>query len=206
MRQKYEVFIGDFHLVIGEKADFSPQLELAQTQWDTLLEVVTKAFYHSQEQRVWWQHNMPEEAIQALCDHFVHLQAAGGIVQHVDGDYLAIHRLGIWDLPKGKVEEGEEIAATAVREVEEECGLSHLTLHQPLMRTWHGYVHKGRLIVKTTHWFFLTTHYSGELKPQIEEDIQLVQWMPSDHFRSAMAQSYPAIRLLVDAFFEQQSA
>ena len=95
------------------------------------------------------------------------------------------------------------IAATAVREVEEECGLSHLTLHHPLMRTWHGYVHKGRLIVKTTHWFFLTTHYSGELKPQIEEDIQLVQWMPSDHFRSAMAQSYPAIRLLVDAFFDQ---
>ena len=202
MRQKYEVFIGDFHLLIGEAADFSPQIELAQEQWDSLLELVTQAFQDSGSLRVRWHHNQPEAAVNALCQHFVHLQAAGGIVQHNGGNYLAIHRLGTWDLPKGKVEEGETIETTALREVEEECGINGLTLQHPLMRTWHGYVHKGRLILKTTHWFFLKTSYKGELKPQLEEDIQRVEWMELNDFRNAMSQSYPAIRLLVDAFLE----
>lgn len=202
MRQKYEVFIGDFHLLIGESADFSPQIELAQEQWDALLEVVTQAFQDSGSLRVKWRHNHPETGVYALCHHFTHLQAAGGIVQHSSGNYLAIHRLGTWDLPKGKVEEGETIETTALREVEEECGINGLTLQHPLMKTWHGYVYKGRYILKTTHWFFLKTNFKGELKPQLEEDIQRVEWMDLADFRNAMSQSYPAIRLLVDAFFE----
>ena len=43
------------------------------------------------------------------------VQAAGGAVTDERGRLLAIHRMGRWDLPKGKVEKGEPIDAAAVR-------------------------------------------------------------------------------------------
>ena len=45
--------------------------------------------------------------------------AAGGWVENSFGEVLWIHRLGQWDLPKGKLESGEAIDECAVREVEE---------------------------------------------------------------------------------------
>src|SRR5690606_23008426 len=51
------------------------------------------------------------------------IKAAGGLVENSKSEYLFIKRLGKWDLPKGKVEEGEKMKEAAVREVEEECGI-----------------------------------------------------------------------------------
>src|SRR5438552_3388516 len=52
------------------------------------------------------------------------IEAAGGIVKNTDGAYLFIYRLDKWDLPKGKIEKGEKTKEAAVREVEEECGIT----------------------------------------------------------------------------------
>jgi len=51
------------------------------------------------------------------------IKAAGGLVKNGRGEYLFIHRLNRWDLPKGKVEPNEKMRKAAVREVEEECGI-----------------------------------------------------------------------------------
>ncbi|MEI6184694.1 MAG: NUDIX domain-containing protein, partial [Bacteroidota bacterium] len=40
--------------------------------------------------------------------------AAGGIVTNPDNDILFIFRRGKWDLPKGKLDEGESIEQCAV--------------------------------------------------------------------------------------------
>ena len=49
--------------------------------------------------------------------------AAGGIVMNKNNEVLLIHRRGKWDLPKGKLDCGETIEDTAVREVSEEVGI-----------------------------------------------------------------------------------
>ena len=49
--------------------------------------------------------------------------AAGGLVFNDKNELLMIFRRGKWDLPKGKLDEGEDIEDCAVREVKEETGL-----------------------------------------------------------------------------------
>ena len=50
------------------------------------------------------------------------IKAAGGVVEKNDS-ILLIHRLGKWDLPKGKLEKNEKSKTAAIREVFEETGL-----------------------------------------------------------------------------------
>ena len=64
-----------------------------------------------------------EELKKAFFKKFVQIQAAGGLVENENGEWLLIHRRGKWDLPKGKLEKGEKLDECAVREVEEETGL-----------------------------------------------------------------------------------
>ena len=80
------------------------------------------------------------------------MTAAGGWVENERGQVLWIYRLNQWDLPKGKLEEGEDIPTCALREVEEECGLSGLILGPKLTETVHEYLLHGQTVVKTTHW------------------------------------------------------
>ena len=48
-----------------------------------------------------------EEALNALKKHYEVIQAGGGLVQSPDGNLLLIFRRDKWDLPKGKLDEGE---------------------------------------------------------------------------------------------------
>ena len=53
---------------------------------------------------------------------FKMIEAGGGLVFNELGEFLAIKRNGSWDLPKGKLEKGEDFPTAALREVEEETG------------------------------------------------------------------------------------
>ena len=70
-----------------------------------------------------------------------YIEAAGGFIEK-DAQYLCIHRLGRWDLPKGKLEKNETIEAAAVRECAEECGIGDLRIQYPLHSTFHLYPYK----------------------------------------------------------------
>lgn len=112
---------------------------------------------------------------------FVEIPAAGGLVRNSEEALLFIKRLGVWDLPKGKIEKKETPELAAVREVEEECGLSGLQVINQLESTFHIYrspylPYPNNLVLKETKWFLM--NYSGnEIPvPQVEEDIQEVVW------------------------------
>lgn len=112
---------------------------------------------------------------------FVEIPAAGGLVRNSEGALLFIKRLGVWDLPKGKIEKKETPELAAIREVEEECGLSGLQVINQLESTFHIYrspylPYPNNLVLKETKWFLM--NYSGnEIPvPQVEEDIQEVVW------------------------------
>ncbi len=123
------------------------------------------------------------------------IHAAGGIVRNDEDEILMIHRLGKWDFPKGKVEEGEQYDETAVREVEEETGLRDIMLGEPLPSTFHTYELRGEPILKETHWYRMSAPKQA-LTPQTIEDISEAVWVSIADVDSKMQESYPSLTLL----------
>ena len=89
-----------------------------------------------------------------------------------------IFRNGKWDLPKGKLEDGETVEMCAVREVAEEVGSQLPSIVTGLGTTYHEYMDKGERIGKTTHWYsMIFTKGEQSFIPQKEEGIEKVEWM-----------------------------
>jgi 8-oxo-dGTP pyrophosphatase MutT (NUDIX family) len=112
--------------------------------------------------------------------YFTEVGAAGGLVRHPGGKYLFIERKGKWDLPKGHIEQGESPENCALREVNEECGITGHTIVKQLEPSYHTYSWEGISYLKKTHWFLMD--YSGRMisEPQTEEGITRVEWMSPD--------------------------
>lgn len=123
------------------------------------------------------------------------IHAAGGIVHNEKDEILMIYRLDKWDFPKGKVEAGEQIPEAALREVEEETGLQHITLEEPLPSTFHTYELNGQPILKETHWFRMSAN-TQSLTPQTVEDITQAVWVPREQVPEKMENSYPSLKWL----------
>ena len=126
------------------------------------------------------------------------IKASGGLVKNGNGDYLFIHRLGKWDLPKGKVDDGESMKSAALREVEEECGIKVDYLGQKIMTTYHAYVMRGELVIKKTNWYEMGVNKVPKLKPQLEEDITEAIWLEKDKLNKIRSNTYPLIEDILD--------
>ena len=125
---------------------------------------------------------------------FTKVTAAGGLVQNHKNELLMIYRFNNWDLPKGWCEEGESPEETAVREVEEECGLSKLELVAPITKTYHIYQQNGTWILKETHWFKLCCKKDEQPKPQHEESIEEARWIAKKDIPSYLDKAYLSIK------------
>ncbi|MDR6340269.1 8-oxo-dGTP pyrophosphatase MutT (NUDIX family) [Filimonas zeae] len=123
--------------------------------------------------------------------------AAGGLVTNDQGDLLMIYRRGKWDLPKGKQDDGESIAACAVREVEEETGLKQVILGDSLGITLHTYEQDGVEIEKETHWFKMLAPGVQQLVPQTEEDIEKIEWANKAALKTYLQNTYANIAEIV---------
>lgn len=128
------------------------------------------------------------------------VHAGGGLVVNPKKEILFIFRNDVWDLPKGRVEKGESIEETAVREVEEECGVKGLTLVKPLLTTHHLFYMDNIQQMKITHWFLMDIDYSEKLTPQLEEGITEVVFKNSTEVKKAMLNTYANIKLVIDTY------
>lgn len=126
-------------------------------------------------------------------NYFKLIDAAGGVVKNTENNLLFIFRLGKWDLPKGKVDKGETLEQTAIREVEEECGISQLKITGKLLTTYHTYTLKGKDIVKASHWYSMTSTDRSPLKVQTEENITDACWASGDEIPKLLENAYPSI-------------
>ena len=125
---------------------------------------------------------------------FKFIEAAGGLAKNDKGEYLLIKRFGIWDLPKGKLENDELAKTGALREVSEETGVQELKILKELPSTYHIYARHKKNILKKTHWFLMETSFEGPLKAQIREDITEAIWMDRENSVIALKESYRSIR------------
>ncbi len=141
--------------------------------------------------------------------YFKEIRAAGGLVQNSEGSFLFIRRLAVWDLPKGKIEKHETPENSAIREVEEECGLTNLKIIRPLDSTFHIYrshylSFPKNLVLKETKWFLM--NYSGNEtpKPQVEEDIEEVRWFAVSELSIPLSDTYRSLSEFLDTNLQKR--
>jgi 8-oxo-dGTP diphosphatase len=100
------------------------------------------------------------------------IQAAGGVVAR-DGQVLVVHRprYSDWSLPKGKLDPGETWEQAALREVEEEAGVSCRLVRELPPVT---YDHKGRP-KRVRYWLM---EPNGEEPPfEANDEVDEVRWL-----------------------------
>jgi len=134
-----------------------------------------------------------EKTYKRLCAEFREVNAAGGLVSNRRGDFLLISRSGLWDLPKGHQEPGEDISVTAMREVEEETGVSELELGNLICITDHCYLRGGVWQLKHTWWYHMLYTNPVDLTPQLEEDISKAAWVAKSSLPPFLKNTYPSI-------------
>ncbi len=117
------------------------------------------------------------------------VNAGGGVVRNEKNKILFIYRHGKWDLPKGKVEDFEEIEDTAIREVQEECGIENLVCHGHLTDTYHTYGTPDSRKLKKTSWFRMYSE-DKELIPQRAEGITKIKWIKEEKLEKVFSNTY----------------
>lgn len=146
---------------------------------------------------VWVWYNQDIRGIcAALHEQFTFVKAAGGLVRNADGEYLLIYREGHWDIPKGMVEPQETIANAALREVQEETGISQLTQGPIIAKTYHIYDKYGGWHIKQTTWYQMFTHLNEPTLPQLEEGITECRWVKPNECKQLLDQSFASLRLV----------
>ena len=134
-----------------------------------------------------------ERMYRRLCAEFREVNAAGGLVSNRRGDFLLISRSGLWDLPKGHQERGEDISVTALREVQEETGVDELELRGLICVTDHCYLRDGIWHLKHTWWYDMLYTNPVDLTPQREEDISKAAWVAKSSLPPYLKNTYPSI-------------
>ena len=125
--------------------------------------------------------------------------AGGVVVRSIDG---MVHALVIrdpydnWGLPKGHLEPGEDEQSAAVREVEEETGLTDLDVGTELGCIDWYFRAEGHPVHKFCT-FFLIRSLDGPTVPELAEGITACVWLPLEE--AARRISYDNAREMVRA-------
>jgi len=128
--------------------------------------------------------------------------AGGGVVVNENNQVLFIYRRKKWDLPKGKLDPGEDIKACAIREVMEETGIRNLTIGNLIIVTTHSYEENGLNMQKETHWFEMkaSTVDNPILTPQLEEDIEKIEWVSLENLEEYLSETYTSIQQVLNSW------
>lgn len=132
----------------------------------------------------------------AIKNIFRQAPAAGGVVV-IDNQFVAIERNGIPDLPKGHIEKGESSEVAALREVEEETGISNLEIIKELPATWHCYLIDNQWTIKKTSWFLMRTATGMKNVPQTEEGITKVYLVDKEGVKNFEENTFASLKTLI---------
>ncbi|GGH24157.1 NUDIX domain-containing protein [Sphingobacterium alkalisoli] len=198
MAQIYKIYMNESLLIL---ADFTPKIKDG-IQTIGLQEIdLEKLFNNSTKNNIvtyLYIHPEIENVFKLISSKLKIIKAAGGIVKNGEGHYLFIHRLGKWDLPKGKVEDNEKMRDAAVREVEEECGIEIHYLGKKAITTYHVYLMRGKPVLKQTNWYEMGVNKIPKLTPQLEEDIDRAEWLSKKDLTQVKENTYPLILAIVN--------
>ncbi|TLV02650.1 NUDIX hydrolase [Dyadobacter luticola] len=129
------------------------------------------------------------------------IKAAGGVVVK-EGKWLFMFRRKKWDLPKGKLDKGENSKVAATREIEEETGVKAI-IRNKICTTWHTYTLNNNRILKRTKWYLFDCTDDSHIQPQAEEQIEKLDWYDPADAKALLINSYSSIRYVVDSLNKQ---
>lgn len=189
----YKVFIENTPLVFEKGKESYPTVlktylpSLQLKEYEDFVRTVKNA----SPDELYVHSNNPKACKKDFFKYFTPVHAAGGLVYSLEKEaFLFIKRHNKWDLPKGKVEKGETHEQAAVREVEEECGISGLILKEHLTTTYHTFFSYGKHILKLSDWFYMEYHGNEKPTPQTEEDITQVEWFKKKELNLVLENTY----------------
>ncbi len=206
----YKIYINETPLILISKEDLEMHVYPRQNVLVTpyagkkkfLMQYVDQLEKSKRFEAVVIHHTDVEEVWDAFKSLFRIVKAAGGLVLNSRKEVLFIYRRGFWDLPKGKLDPGENYREASVREVKEECGLKDLTLEDKLTSTFHVFKNKsGKRILKKTKWYLMTSN-DRKLIPQTEEDIEVAKWREIGEFMSSGDIAYKNINDVLFTYFK----
>ena len=157
--QIYKVFDSKSEIVFSAKKSISNSININHLSEVSKYNKVNKFRFN-------YTTSNPLKSIQSWYSDCKFVEASGGIVKR-DKKYLCIYRNGIWDLPKGKLENLEDFETAALREVKEECGLdSSLIIEKLIYISFHTYTENSKKIIKRTQWYEMIYSGSENVFPQ----------------------------------------
>ena len=196
MGQKYKVFINTKLIILTTvlpKSKHALVLPLLASSLNTILHAIKE----TKAKKIYLIGDNPSMLLETFKSKLPVVQAGGGLVRNKSGKMLFIFRKGKWDLPKGKIDKGETLEKGAKREVKEETGVKKLELNGLAGVTYHIFKRNDKYQLKETHWFHMTTTYTGKLKPELQEDITEAKWKGPKKTEKALENSYGNIRHLL---------
>lgn len=198
----YTVFVNDKPIFLSNEpiSGFGHEVYHAE---EIRFEEVLHKLRHTSTAGICIYHQDLEKLWNAFKKYFKVIQAAGGLVIKNDRALLCIFRNKQWDLPKGKMEQGENPKETALREVEEECGVKELKIKKKLQITYHIFHEGNSNRLKITHWFLMTTTDSTIPTPQKEEGITLAQYISLQNIPDLYTNMYANISELIHNYLNQ---
>lgn len=205
--QKYKVFLNEKRIVFTSNRNITLTKPNNVFDENTCVEAVLswlQTFAKGENMETVLEHDRPEQLFNTFKSAFLIMDAAGGVVKR-KSKLLFIFRNGKWDLPKGKIDDGETNKIAAVREVEEECGISGHKIVAKLPSTFHIYQSpykktKGKWIFKETFWYEM--EYSGKEQgiPQQEEGITEVRWFAKSELDEVLKNTYENLKQIINLY------
>lgn len=193
----YKVFVNDKPLFLTNEVAKETDFQFFLLESVDIEQVIIKMF-QNKIQKAYLYYPDEKAILKKVKEKIPVCKAGGGLVYNKAGDVLFIFRNGKWDLPKGGIEKGEAIEDTAIREVEEETGVTNLKITHKLQKTYHVFKRGGKYKLKVTHWFEMRTDFTGTPKPQTNEAIEKVAWLGPEQIKEALKNSYENIKLLFE--------
>ncbi len=190
-----KIFVADVLLHILKESPEDPSIEVIPVESGAAIIAIYEKIAEEGMSLSRVYHFLPtdyKKVVEQFKARFELIEAAGGIV--IKGSrVLFMKRLGKWDLPKGKIDKGEDEKMAAVREVEEECGIKAKILYK-IGNTWHTYIQADKSHkLKKTVWFVMQCLEDKNLQPQEDEGITKVKWTKPHGIEKKLANSYASI-------------
>ena len=161
----YKVFVNEKPLFLTNTFEKETNFKIYLLETVNIPKVISELFLNK-IQSAYLYHSDEKLIMKTLKSKIPVAKAGGGLVFNANGEVLFIFRNGKWDLPKGGIEKDETIENAAMREVEEETGVSGLKITEKLQKTYHVFKRNGIFKSKITYWFKMETNYTGPTCPQ----------------------------------------
>ncbi len=192
-------------------SDINPELEAFLHQEDTIfmddfdshaIKTMIHEMQAGQINRGVFLHHDLDSLLKAFKKKFTLVKAGGGLVRTPANEILMIFRRGKWDLPKGKLDDGETIEASALREVSEETGITGIIPGPFFCYTYHTYHENGKFILKESHWYLMQVKAKQDLVPQAEEDIEEARWVPFSEIENYLDKVHSSIKDVLEKLLQ----